>query len=276
LTAVCFTFGALALAGVFPFAGFYSKYQITHALSHSPLLHTLHTLSGEGANFVISPDVMISTIENILLVTSCLTAFYITRVVLLTFGGSYRGAAHVHNGDGGFEMATPVILLGIGSLVMGGLGAIIPDYVGLGDAAIAVKFDSMESFLLLNDLQGLLLKSGIALVGIIGAVVVYTLGGYEKLYKATFPLMLLAPLSREKFLWDEVYELFFVAPFKGLSSWLQRTGEPFLLDGLVNGIWMSVVALGQGVVTLQTGQIRTYALGLFSLLLGLLLFYMVL
>jgi NADH-quinone oxidoreductase subunit L len=173
-------------------------------------------------------------------------------------------------------MATPVILLGIGSLVMGALGAMIPEYVGLADVANAVKFDSLESFLLLNDLPGLLVKSAIALAGIAGAVGVYLVGGHEKLYKATFPLFILAPLSREKFLWDEVYELFILVPFRGISSWLHRTGEPFLLDGIVNGIWMSVVALGQGVVTLQTGQVRTYALGLFSLLLGLLLFYMVL
>jgi NADH-quinone oxidoreductase subunit L len=276
VTAVCFTVGALALAGVFPFSGFYSKYQITHALAHSPLVHTFHSLSGQGVALGISPDSILSIIEKTLLVTSCLTAFYITRVVLLTFMGTYRGSNHVHDGDGGFEMAAPVLLLGIGSLVMGGLGSMIPEYVGLGDAASAVKFDSMESFLLLNDLPGLLLKSVIALVGIVGAISVYVLGGYQKLYKASFPLLILAPLSREKFLWDEVYELFFVAPFKNISSWLQRTGEPFLLDGIVNGIWMSVVALGQGVVALQTGQIRTYALGLFSLLLGLLLFYMVL
>lgn len=276
VTAVCFTLGALALAGVFPFAGFYSKYQITHALAHSPLLHTLHTPTGDGASPFLSPDLIVSIIEKTLLVTSCLTAFYITRVVLLTFGGSYRGSAHLHQGDGGFEMTMPVIMLGIGSLIMGVLGAMIPEYVGLGDVGTAVKFNSVESFLLMNDLQGLIFKSAIALAGIVGAVAVYTLGGYEKLYRATFPLLLLAPLSREKFLWDEVYEVFFLAPFKGISSWLHRTGEPFLLDGIVNGIWMSVVALGQGVVALQTGQIRTYALVLFSLLLGLLLFYMVL
>lgn len=272
VTAVSFTLGALALAGVFPFAGFYSKYQITHALAHSPLVHQLQPISGQ----MIPTDTIVSVIENILLITSCLTAFYITRVVLLTFGGSYRGSSHVHHGDGGFEMATPVILLGIGSLVMGAVGSMIPDYVGLGDAASAVKFDSIESLLLLHDLPGLLLKSAIAIAGIAGAVALYIIGGHEKLYKATFPLFILAPLSREKFLWDEVYELFVVTPFKGISSWLHRTGEPFLLDGVVNGIWMSIVALGQGVVTLQTGQVRTYALGLFSLLLGLLLFYMVL
>jgi len=276
LTAVCFTLGALALAGVFPFAGFYSKYQITHALAHSPLLHEFQASSGQDAGPLIIAGSIVSAIEKILLVTSCLTAFYITRVVLLTFGGKYRGTRHVHHGDGGFEMATPVLLLGIGSLVMGALGAMIPDYVGLGDASSAVKFDSIESLLMLSDLPGLLLKSVIALSGIAGAIALSVVGGYEKLYKATFPLFIFAPLSREKFLWDEVYELLFVAPFRGLSSWLHRSAEPFLIDGVVNGIWMSVVALGQGVVTLQTGQVRTYALALFSLLLGLLLFYMVL
>lgn len=281
VTAICFTLGALALAGVFPFAGFYSKYQITHALAHSPLVHQFHAVSDHGTEIILSDGLfsagsILSLIEKILLVTSCLTAFYISRVVLLTFGGTYRGSHHVHPGDGGFEMATPVLLLGIGSLVMGALGAMIPEYVGLGDAASAVRFDSIESLLLLNDLPGLFLKSAIALAGIAGAIALYLVGGYKKLYKATFPLFILAPLSRERFLWDEVYELLFVAPFKGISSWLHRTGEPFLLDGVVNGIWMSVVALGQGVVALQTGQVRTYALGLFSLLLGLLLFYMVL
>jgi len=276
LTALFFSIGALALAGVFPFAGFYSKYQITHALAHSPLLHSLHDISSFSTNFGLSPESIFSLIEKSLLVTSCLTAFYITRVVLLTFWGSYRGSNKLHSGDGGFEMATPILFLGVGSLVMGVFGAAIPEYVGLGDASSAVKFDTVGSFLLLNDLPGLLLKSGIALLGILVAVAIYIFKGFGGLYKATWPLLIFAPVSREKFLWDEVYEVFFIGPFKVISSWLHRIGEPFVLDGVINGIWMSVVALGQGVIALQTGQVRTYALGLFSCLLGLLLFYMVL
>src|SRR5205823_14833283 len=82
-----FLIGSLALAGIFPFAGFWSKDEII-----STAFHTHHY-----------------AIWAVGTLTALITAFYVTRMVLLTFFGDYRGTAHLHESPR--AMTGPLVVL---------------------------------------------------------------------------------------------------------------------------------------------------------------------
>jgi NADH-quinone oxidoreductase subunit L len=275
VTTLFFSLSGLALAGVFPLSGFYSKYLIGHSIAHSPLANALH---GTTFFFGLESELIMQVLEIGLLVASGLTAFYITRVVLLTFCGVYRGEHEVHGGDGGFEMVLPVLILGIGAVIMGIPGAFIPEYLSevTGHITGLVSLNNLNDFLLVDDIGGLIIKSSIALGGFGVALIIYYSCGALTLYSGSLPLLVFSPLARSRFFWDEFYAALIIKPFKSIARCLHSFVEPFVVDGIINGIWMSCVALGQMVICLQTGQVRTYALSLFSLFLALLVFYMVL
>jgi NADH-quinone oxidoreductase subunit L len=273
ITALCFCIAAAALAGVAPLSGFYSKYQITHLFVHGPLAHALEH-SPELAQWGVSVPRLLNGFDWALTITSCVTAYYILRVVLLTFFGTYRGTAHPH--EGGITMVLPVILLSLGSAVAGIVWAGVPDYLKLESLPTAIHFTSLLSYLFLDDPSAVIFKTGVVLVGAAIALFLYFFRGVDALLSGNGPLFIFAPLSRHRFYWDELYSFMWFSPLKAVSGTLHRFWEPFLVDGLINSLWMSAVALGEGVVTLQSGHIRHYAIALFSVLLGLLLFYMVL
>ena len=101
-TYVTFLIGALAIAGIFPFAGFFSKDEILHAA----LGHGQRVLYGVG------------------LVTAALTAFYMFRAVYLTFHGKFRGTheqeLHLHESPP--VMTLPLWVLAVGAVVSGWVG----------------------------------------------------------------------------------------------------------------------------------------------------------
>ena len=109
ITYATFWIGTLALAGIFPFAGFWSKDEIltdalkwtaTHPDSLSATLHWLPYLFGAIAAFM--------------------TAFYMTRLMLLTFNGEYRGHGHPHESPK--AITWPLMLLAFLAMTSGLLG----------------------------------------------------------------------------------------------------------------------------------------------------------
>ncbi|MFM8944719.1 MAG: NADH-quinone oxidoreductase subunit L [Actinomycetota bacterium] len=108
-----FLVGSLALAGVPPLAGFWSKDELLVVASeHHPVLFAT------------------------LLATAILTAFYMTRAVLMTFMGDYRGHGHPHESPA--TMTGPLVLLGVASVFVGllgapQLGAVFGDWVYFGE-----------------------------------------------------------------------------------------------------------------------------------------------
>ena len=173
ITAATFVIGALALAGVFPLAGFWSKDEI--------LAGTLH--GGHWVPFLVA------------LVTATLTAFYMFRAAWLTFGGSPRWhlapMAADNSGEGAHEdeseghdahaeahepheapwtMWAPLVVIAVFAVIAGWIN--IPGlYTGFGDV---VHFGEhhKEAFSLVLALVG----SAAALIGILVAVAVYNFG----------------------------------------------------------------------------------------------------
>jgi NADH-quinone oxidoreductase subunit L len=108
ITHITFLCGWLAIIGIPPFAGFFSKDEILWMSFHSPLGHIGLWICG--------------------VFTAGLTAFYMTRLMSLTFWGKSRVDAHVHPHESPPLMTVPLIVLGILSVIGGWIG--IPHVIG--------------------------------------------------------------------------------------------------------------------------------------------------
>jgi len=209
-----FLIGSAALAGIPPLAGFWSKDEIisTAFAEHSYGLWA------------------------IALITAVLTAFYMTRVVLLTFFGEYRGKAHPHESP--LTMTGPLVLLAGLSCVVGFLGAppfnaVFADWVHFGPLV-------HEPF-----------QYGFAAVSLVGAAAGLLVG--YRLYagwRERDPVSHLGPLYtllQHKYYLDDVYTKGIVNPIKGpIARGVNWTNQN-VLDGVVNGTAWTVRKLGLGV-----------------------------
>jgi NADH-quinone oxidoreductase subunit L len=202
-----FLIGSAALSGIPPLAGFWSKDEII-----STAWKTGHY-----------------AIWTVALLTAILTAFYMTRAVLLTFFGEYRGAAHPHESPR--AMTAPLVVLAGLSCVAGFLGApqlnaVFADWVHFGAVA-------HEPF-----------QYGFAAVSILGAFAGIVVG--YRLYagwRERDPLRRLGPvyvLLERKYYLDDLYLNGVVRPVQyGLSAAVYWTNQR-ILDGLVNGAgWLA-------------------------------------
>jgi len=102
ITHITFFFGWVAIIGIPPFAGFFSKDEILWMSFHSPLGHTaLWVMGALGAT---------------------LTAFYMTRLMALTFWGNSRVPKNIHPHESPLLMTIPLIVLGLLSIIGGWIG----------------------------------------------------------------------------------------------------------------------------------------------------------
>ncbi|NSL93376.1 NADH-quinone oxidoreductase subunit L [Acetobacter syzygii] len=251
VTYVVMWLGSLALAGVFPFAGYWSKDAILNALwaSDAPYSHYAWAMGT---------------------ITAFLTAFYSWRLLFLVF----HGKAHDdHARDNAHEspavMTVPLLVLSIGAVLAGVLLA--PFYIGAQQGAfwngaimngpanhIMEAFEHVPSFVaLLPSLAGL---AGIAL-----AFVFYISAPHvpQALARSCGPLY---RFLLNKWYFDELYDAIFVRPYAALARVLWKEGD----EGVVEGLPLDVVrATRDGAlqaVKLQTGSIAIYA---FTMLAGL-------
>jgi NADH-quinone oxidoreductase subunit L len=198
-----FLIGALALSGIPPLAGFWSKDEII-----STAWHTGHYAIWAAA-----------------FGTAILTAFYMTRAVLLTFFGTYRGAAHPHESQPAITM--PLVVLASGSVVGGFLNAtalhihLFTDWVHLGPVAESEPFNY-----------------GFAAVSIVGALAGIAVG--YRLYagwREREPLRNLGPVYTvldHKYYLDDIYVRGIVRPVQyPLARGVYWTNQK-ILDGAVN------------------------------------------
>jgi NADH-quinone oxidoreductase subunit L len=253
-----FLIGSLALAGVPPFSGFFSKDEIILAAKDA--------------------DKMWLVV--VLLVGAVLTAFYTTRMVLKTFFGDYRGHEHLHESPR--SMTVPLALLAattcfVGLLGFAPTGAPFLDWVYFGTQPHVAIFSPLVAAL------------SVAAV-LIGGVFAWTM--YRD-YKQTDPITRLGgfyTVLEHKYYLDDIYWSGIVQPVRdnvsaGVYWFNQHVIDGFVnaipavtvgvfskavmwvdrnvIDGLVNGAGDMMETFGKGLRHVQTGKVQWYAVFLF-------------
>lgn len=226
--------GALALAGIPPLAGFFSKDEIlAYASGHNP--------------FVL---VMLAA-------AAFLTAFYMGRQIWLVFYGQPRSEAAAGAVEPGKEMKIPLQILAVLAVVGGGINLPGLEHFGKWLEHTIETAHTQEFSWMIAGLSVVLALTGIGLSWLLyGRKPLHT-GQPDPVRRWIGPLL----TALERKLWvDEVYDFLFLTPYKDLSAVLARPVDQSLIDGLANGLGRATAGLSAGLRRLQNGLVRTYAL----------------
>ncbi|MGZ8937890.1 MAG: NADH-quinone oxidoreductase subunit L [Limisphaerales bacterium] len=241
-----FLFGTLALAGLWPLSGFYSKDEVLATAAHS-----------NGVLFGIA------------VLVALLTTFYMFRLVFVVFYGPEKSdeASHAHESPS--VMTLPLIVLAVPTVIAGFFG--IDYFLNRGNPASQVEHHTFFDQLLAPFGHAPLA----ALLGL-GALVFGFAGAYGLYYRATRdPLPdLMRPLARgmrNRFYFDEIYSALINMTHEALAR-LANGFDRWIVGGLlVRGVQGTTEFFGRGLRLAQTGNLQTYAF-LFVLGLAVLLF----
>jgi NADH-quinone oxidoreductase subunit L len=259
ITYVTMLIGSIAIAGIPPLAGFFSKDEIL------------------GEAFKLG----FPWIWAIGLFVALLTAFYMFRLMGLTFWGSFRGPkelwARIHESPP--VMTTPLILLAIPSALLGlvlglpfGASLISQWLEPVFQPAVEMLHHTEAQFQLFG-VDGALIVASVA-VAAVGVVLAWRLFGTDLggLHMPARPervreisarpgLSFLYRASLNKWWFDELNNLLFIVIGGRLANaiwWFDRE----VVDGTVNGIGSSTVTAGRNIRRVQTGRVQNYALGI--------------
>ncbi|MEP7142987.1 MAG: NADH-quinone oxidoreductase subunit L [Ferruginibacter sp.] len=237
ITHITFLIASLAISGVPPFAGFFSKEEILLAAYHSNAI-----------------------IYSFALITSGLTAFYMFRLYFIIFWNKApslleRAGGEVH-GEGGFAMMLPLVLLAVGAAASG--------FIPFGNFVSSDGKPHESAF----HLQFSIAPVVLGLAGIFTAMWLYkkqnnkadsiaaSLNGF---YKAAY----------HKFYIDEVY-LFITK--KIIFNLIGRPAAWFdknIVDGLMNGTGNTTEAISEKIKAFQSGKVQQYAIYFLAGVIGL-------
>lgn len=231
VTGTTFILGALALAGIPPLAGFWSKDEILSQAYHGhPVLFAVAAL------------------------TSLLTSFYMARLIFLVLFGKPRQESHAHESP--LTMTIPLIILSFFAVTIGLIGSpfmqhAFQKFIMLG--ALGAQH-AQES-----GLAVMILSTIISLAGILLAYVVYVRGAKILPQGVRVLFSPLYKLAANKYYIDEIYEALFIQPFLKLCRGSNQF-DGSVVDGLVNKT-ANFVQWSAGLLRrLQTGLIQNYLL----------------
>ncbi|MRX47429.1 NADH-quinone oxidoreductase subunit L [Pedobacter puniceum] len=241
--------GTIAIAGLPPFAGFFSKDEIlAHVYEHNKLLWIIGLFG------------------------AFLTAAYMFRMMFLTFWGNFRGTEdqkhHLHESP--VSMTFPLIVLAILSMVGGFMGVPhalgghhwLNEYLGPVLAASnnilpALSLEHATEYMLMG------LSVGGVIISIIIAYVKYVSKGYvpkeEELQSG------INKLSYNKLYLDELYTAIIQKPLDILSTFFFKVVDKSGIDGLVNGLGKVSIEASKTLRLLQTGNVGFY---IFAMVIG--------
>jgi NADH-quinone oxidoreductase subunit L len=240
-TSWSFLIGSLALVGVIPLVGFFSKEQILGA-----------ALSKPGDTLAIAVWVIGAA-------TALLTGFYTGRMWWIGFGGKPspdRAVEHPHEARS--VMLVPVLILAALSVIG---GFIQTRALGIGPSAVSDFLASAVGPIHWEE------NAGVVVVGLVTMVLgtLLFLAAYRfyverswKTWSANVPWA--QRLLERKYYFDEIYDAAFVRPMDAVAEWGLRDVEEPILDGAVVGAGHVAVAGASGLSLTQSGYFRNYVL----------------
>jgi NADH-quinone oxidoreductase subunit L len=247
ITFVTFGLGYLAILGVPPFAGFYSKDMIIET-----------AFDAGGIKGIL--------LGSITLLGAGITAFYMTRVMILTFTGTKRWDEDAHPHESPWLMWLPMAILAIGSVSSGFL-------LSRGDALenwLHPLFSHSEEYQ--KHLLEPIVVSALALtmVAIGVAIAFFKYSGQDVAAIAPENVSVLTKIARQDLMQDRFNEAVFMRPGVQLTQALVKTDEA-VIDGAVRGVGQLAMNSGSALRGVQSGFVRSYAALIFvgaALLIG--------
>lgn len=291
VTAITFLIGTLAICGIPPFAGFWSKDEIL------------------GSTFAVNP-----ILWGVGWITAGITAFYMFRMYFTTFEGGFRGndegikqklkreqlqslglslgpgamnpqeltlaadvednPSHAHEPhESPISMAAPLMVLAIPSALIGLVGTpfanYFEDFIHPPGEIVEVGLEAAEAF----DWNEFLIMAGssvgIGLIGITLAVMMYSTKVIDPKEIAA-KIQPLYRFSLNKWYVDDIYDAVFVQGSRKLAKQVLEI-DIRIVDGIVNFAGFVTLISGEGLKYLETGRAQFYALIVFGAVLGLVL-----
>jgi NADH-quinone oxidoreductase subunit L len=255
ITHITFLLGCLAIAGMPPFSGFFSKDEIlAHAFEKNPLLWGIGVLG------------------------ALMTAFYMFRLYAMTFLGKFRGTHdqehHLHESPAAITI--PLIVLAILAVVGGWVG--IPEIFMHGghklEAFLEPIFAASNKLatahhLLSHSTEYLLM--GISVGGALMALL-YAWNKFSKYQKIDAEATGIGKVLENKWYVDELYNSIIVKPMQSAAAFFTNVVEKKGIDGFVNGVGKAVNYSSRQVRLLQSGHVGTYVL---LMVIGILILFIV-
>ena len=241
ITHLTFLLGCIAIAGVPPFSGFFSKDEILMAAyATNPIFYYV----GIGG--------------------ALLTAFYMFRLYSLTFLGNFRGTAHQqeHLHESPIAMTVPLMVLAFFAVVAGFVGIpalFAPNAHALEHFLAPVFADStalVHAHHIEHSTEWILMGTATVLILI---VIIYAVTKFKK-YTTTEPNTGIAKVLENKWYIDELYDTVIVNPLHWFAGFLKNTIEKYVIDGAVNGVGKLVGYGSRQFRLLQSGQVGSYIL----------------
>jgi len=249
VTWVTFMAGGLALSGIFPFAGFWSKDEILGKSFH------------QGIYIIWAVG----------LIAAFITAFYTFRMIFVTFWGKETRSdeatcKRIHESPK--SMIGPLVLLAIASTLGGFLG--LPGSFGVIQRFLEPVFAQANGILGIGELSVqpldiilMFVSLVVAIMGMGLAWLIYVKRGNDL---PAFFGALFGPVYRvvyNKFYVDEFYAATVVRVTVDGSRWVWRHFDEAVVDGAVNGMGTLWQRIGARMRPLQTGRVQNYLLGMF-------------
>jgi NADH-quinone oxidoreductase subunit L len=237
ITFITFMLGTIAIAGIPPFAGFFSKDEILASLyHHDPVMWGLAILG------------------------SALTSFYMFRVFILTFYGEFRGtekqAHHLHESP--ITMTLPLIILAVFS-VGGGL-INLPHFAGGNEFLAHWLAPLLPEAGEAGEVNFLSLEGGAPLLAAFlpAFLAIYVFGMQKSVPSEDAEISGIQKVIYHKFYIDELYDMLFVKPIAFLSNFFFQVIDFLVIDLFVEGLGRFVKYASSEFRRAQTGNVGIY------------------
>ena len=264
-TALTYLAGTYAIAGLPYGSGFFSKDAVLWSVYSNPSPLMQHEFL---YGYTLSQCLWFSG-----LVTAALTAFYMTRSLMMTFTGSYRGEGHPH--ETSWHMVFPLVVLAVPSLGFGFLyGDSLLSWLNVWTRS---DFQHGHHGFAGNHLYHTLELTSMS-VAIVSALVAGIIYGLKPQIATSLAKVfgLFHKVLSNKWYVDEIYDFIIVKPLRLIATLVFKIIDRAIIDGLfVTGVSVLVDSFGFSLRGLHSGRIRSGASLMFSLFVFFLLFWMV-